>query len=211
MIFYGPPGVGKTTCINKIAEDYTADHKTLVAVWPTDKFEAYQVKDFIKSFNYVGVEKMILIIEDLGGVEIDQVRMKSDSSLLSLLDNQEKTFKVPVLILATTNFIEIFMGNLTNRPGRFDDKIEVGYPSGEYRKELLRFFTKNTASTEALDLINSQTCKEFSTAHIKEIMIRSAIYEKDMVEVIKELSKEIDNYNKAFTKSGRMGISSFDD
>lgn len=219
MMLYGPPGVGKTTAINGLAEEYTKDKKTLVVVWPTDKFEAFHVKDFIKSFSYTGgIEKMILIVEDLGGVEIDKVSMKADSSLLSLLDNQEKTFKLPVLILATTNHPEIFGGALTNRPGRFDDKIHIGYPPGSYRQDLFNFFIKDINGLDPLDikdtleLMDSNLTKEFSTAHIKEVVIRSAIYEKLMCDVVRELATEQEKYKKDFMdKNGKMGIGSFDD
>lgn len=206
VLLYGPPGSGKSTGLIKIANKYNADGKTLVVIYPTDKVESFEVKSFVKKLNYSGVEKLILIVEDIGGVEIDQVKMRSDSSLLSLLDNQEKTFKIPTLIIATTNFPEIFLGNLTNRPGRFDDKIEVGYPSGEQRKRLLMFFTQDSASQEAQLLMEEKKTQEFSPAHIKEAVIRSEIYDRPLHVVIDEMLKEIDLYKKAFTKRKSMGL-----
>ena len=139
ILLYGPPGTGKSTSLAAIANKYTATNDTTVVVWNTDKYEAHEIKDFIKTFDYDkhGVKRLILIAEDIGGVEIDQVRMRSDSSLLALLDNQEKTFTTTTLIIATTNYPEVFMGNLTNRPNRFDDKIEVGFPTAEARQSLL--------------------------------------------------------------------------
>lgn len=205
-LLYGPAGTGKSTAITQIANKYTSDGKTAVVIWHTDKFEAYQVKDFIKSFAYVGVEKLILVAEDIGGIEIDQARMKSDSSLLSLLDNQEKTFTIPTFILATTNYPANFMGNLTNRPNRFDDKIEVGYPNSDQRGKLLEFFSKGTADKEGLDLISSNGAKEFSPAHIREVVIRSKLYDKTIDKVIKEMIAEIETYKRAFEKSNTMGF-----
>lgn len=207
LLLYGPPGSGKTTVINKVAEQYADDGRTAIIIWPTDKFEAFTVKDFIKSFTYVGVDKIILVVEDIGGTEIDQTRMRSDSSLLSLLDNQEKTFKIPVLILATTNFPEVFLGNLTNRPQRFDDKIEVGLPPAESRAELLKFFSKEEVpSDEALTYIKGKACAEFSPAHIKECIIRAAIYDKQLIDTIKEVAQEIEKYKKAFSKQKSVGM-----
>ncbi len=209
ILLFGPPGTGKTTIINKIGSKYNKDKKTAIVVWNTDKFEAFEVKDFIKSFEYKGVDKLILIAEDIGGVEIDQTRIRSESSLLSLLDNQEKTFTIPVLILATTNYPEVFMGNLTNRPNRFDDKIEVGFPDGEDRAELLEFFAKEKVAKKCKDEIKKSGYSEFSPAHIREVIIRSAIYDKDMLETLQDIRKEIEFYKKAFTKTNSMGVSAW--
>lgn len=211
-LLFGPPGTGKSSSITVIANKYTADNKTAVILWHTDKFEPYQVKDFIKSFSYEGVDKIILIAEDIGGTEIENQRMRSDSSLLSLLDNQEKTFTIPTFILATTNYAENFLGNLTNRYGRFDDKIEVDYPSGEQRVNLFKFFAKKEPSEAALKLMGSDKTKEFSPAHIKEVIIRSMIYDKLEVDVINDILKEVEHFKAMFTnKKQRMGFGMDDD
>lgn len=205
-LLYGPAGTGKSTSITVVANKYASDNKTAVIIWHTDKFEAFEVKDFIKSFQYDGVEKLVVIAEDIGGVEIEQARMKSDSSLLSLLDNQEKTFTIPVFILATTNYPENFMGNLTNRPNRFDDKIEVGYPAPGQRIELLKFFKKEELLEDEAEAIGSKKAEEFSAAHIREVIIRSKIYDKAIPVVINEMFAEIEYYKNAFQKKSYMGI-----
>lgn len=196
---------GKTSSINKICEQYRDDN-TAIVIWPTDRFEAYQVKKFIQCFEYKGVDKLILIIEDIGGSEIHQREAKSDSSLLSLLDNKEKTFKIPVLIMATTNYPENFMGNLTNRPERFDDKMEVGFPDGDQRFKLLKFFGEKYVSKETLEEIRKKDYAKFTPAHLKEIVIRSRIYEVDPLEVMNQIKKEIKEYEKAFTKTHGVGF-----
>lgn len=206
MLLYGPPGTGKSSIINLIANKYSSDSKTAVIIWPTDQLDPYEIKQFIKTFDYVGVEKMILICEDVGGIEMDQVRIKSDSSLLSLLDNQDKTFTIPTFGIATTNFPENLLGNLVNRPGRFDDKIEVGYPDGNSRKELLKFFSKEVVDETVLEEISLKKYQDFSPAHIKEVIIRSALYDMTLLASIKKIQSEIETYKKAFTKTAKLGI-----
>lgn len=208
-LLFGPAGTGKTTSIVKVSNNYSKDGKTAIIIWSTDKFDAYEIKDFFKTFQYKKVEKLIVIAEDIGGVEIDQVRMKSTSSLLSLLDNKEKTFTIPVFTIATTNHPENFLGNLTNRPGRFDDKIEVKYPDSDSRRQLLKFFGKGSISEEALDAIMDKKYAEFSAAHLQEVVIRSAIYELSLEDAMSSIAKEIEHYKKAFASNkGKLGIGS---
>lgn len=216
MLLYGPAGTGKSTAISKAVRRYD-DGKTAIVVWPTSKYEAQIVKDFVKTFNYVGVERLILIVEDIGGVEVENAPrgMKSDSSLLSLLDNQEKTFKIPVFIIATTNHPEMFLANLTNRPNRFDDKIEVGFPESEFRVALLKFFSNKdkirAATEEDLDFIASDKTEKFSPAHIREIVIKGMIYSKTYADVMKEMIKEIKTFENDFQKApNRMGFNEYD-
>lgn len=205
-LLYGPPGTGKTTVIASIVEKYSELKDAVIVVWRTDTIESCDVKDFIKSFQYTNVNKMILIAEDIGGIENDEARVRSDSSLLALLDNKEKTFSIPVYILATTNFPENLMGNLTNRPDRFDDKIKVDFPSAEARASLLKFYLKDSLTPEALNLISSKKCDEFTPAHIREIRLRSRIHDKTPETVILEIQKEIELYKKAFTKQTTTGF-----
>lgn len=206
MLLWGPPGTGKTTALAKVCNKYITEGNTAVVIFPTEKFEAYQVKDFIKSFQYVGVDRFILVMEDVGGVEMEEVRRSSDSGLLSLLDNQEKTLKIPTLIIATTNFPEVFMGNLTNRPGRFDDKIKAGYPSGEARIRLFEFFAKQETSESVKTLLSAKSASDMSPAHIKEAVIRSVIHEKSQEVAVKEVLQEISDYKKAFSETHGVGL-----
>lgn len=200
VLFYGEPGTGKSTSISRVTRKYCDDGKTLIIIWDTARFESYEVKSFIQSFKYEGVEKIILVAEDLGGLENRNRGVMSDSSLLSLLDNNEKTFKIPVMVIATTNFPENLEGNISNRYGRFDDKIEVGYPTPENRQKLLQFFAKTHCTPEALELIASKVCDKFPPSHIREVYIRSRLRSKSLVDVIREMTGETKLYEKGFDK-----------
>lgn len=211
ILLYGPPGTGKTTAIAEAVNSVKDNQEYFTLVWHTDKIEAGDVKDFIKHLNYLGPNKMILVVEDIGGIEIDQARMRSESSLLALLDNQEKAFKIPTLILATTNYIENFMGNLTNRPGRFDEKIKVDFPPSEARVRLIKFYDVDGMLDEvALNKIASKKCDKFTPAQLQEVIVRSEINAMDPNIVIDQMIKEIENYEKNFNERSRSGIGMFD-
>lgn len=207
MLLYGPAGTGKTQVVTKIAKKYIEFGDVAVIIWKTDVIDPYEVKEFVKSFEYKDVNKLIVIAEDIGGVEIDQVRIKSESSLLSLLDNQEKAFKIPVMIIATTNYPENLLANLTNRPQRIDDKIEVGYPDGKQRIKLFKFFQgKRRFKPFIYEMIGSKACDSFTPSHIKEAFVRAAIYDISLKKSIEQIRKDIEKFNNLFQNKIKLGI-----
>jgi SpoVK/Ycf46/Vps4 family AAA+-type ATPase len=206
ILVYGAPGLGKSVALSKAANKYVQDGRTIVVVWNTSDFEASTVKQFISSFDYHGVEKIILIAEDIGGSENQESRVRSDSGLLSLLDNNEKTFTIPVMVIGTTNYPQNLEGNLVNRSGRFDDKIEVEYPNAEGRLALLNFFAKEYVTPKSIELMSSTKCKEFSPASIREAYIRSRLRKRPLESTIEEMIEEMKRFNKGFSKSGNMGL-----
>jgi ATP-dependent 26S proteasome regulatory subunit len=208
ILLYGSPGAGKSVAISKICNEYAKQEDTIVVIWPSDKLEAKHVKDFLKSFDYDThkVKKIILVIEDLGGVEQSGNVRASESSLLSLLDNVDGTFSIPTMIVATTNFPESFLENLTDRPQRFDDVMEVKRPSAAFRSKFLEFFSQGAASESALALIQEKKYDVFSVAHIKEIVIRSAIYNIDLSQAIEQVLAQSSKSKKGFSNQKTMGF-----
>jgi SpoVK/Ycf46/Vps4 family AAA+-type ATPase len=212
ILLYGPPGTGKSTSIAEAVNSIKDNPDFFTLVWHTDKIEAGEVKDFIKHLEFKIPKKMVLIIEDIGGIEIDNARIRSESSLLALLDNQEKAFSIPTFIIATTNYIENFMGNLTNRPGRFDEKIKVDLPSAEARAKLMQFYdTSGILSESALKKIASKKCDKFTPAQLQEIIVRSEINGIDPEKVIDTIAKEIEAYEKNFHEKSKSKVGMIDD
>lgn len=209
-LLYGSPGCGKSQLLSKLASDYTKDGNTLVVIWPTDKLAARDVKNFIKSFEYsADIKKFILIMEDLGGAEVQgHGKSVSDSSLLSLLDNIERTFTVPTMIIATTNYPENFLENLTDRPQRFDDVIEVKRPEASFRSKFLEFFGngKIEVNEEIKKKIQQKEYDNFSIAHIKEIVVRSLIYDISIAESIDQIQEQSARAQNEFTTRRKMGF-----
>lgn len=206
VLLFGPAGGGKSTAIGKIINERSKDKDTAIVYWNTSKFDSSDVKNLFKSTDFSKVEKFILIVEDIGGVEIDETTIPSDSSLLSILDNQEKIFTKPTMIIATTNFPEVFLGNLTNRPQRFDDKIEIGYPDPIARGELFKFLGKEYVSNEDVEVIRETKYNKFTPAHLREVVIRARLYDKTNIESMQELLSEIQQFEKQFQKRTEVGF-----
>jgi ATP-dependent 26S proteasome regulatory subunit len=178
ILLHGPQGSGKSLILSKVSQTYAADGETVVLYWPTDRFKASDVKYHLKRLAYEAkCKKLIFIIEDIGGVSIDTggQKLSVEPSLLSILDNVESVFKIPTLILATTNFPENLLANIANRPKRFDYIHSVGNPSDEARSKFLEFFSQGIASEEELLRIKHKDFKDFSIAHIEEVVIRAEL------------------------------------
>jgi hypothetical protein len=212
ILLFGKPGVGKSASITEVANRYAANGDTLIVLWSTSDYDASDVKSLIQSMVYVGVTKMILIAEDIGGGEYVGGKMAIKASLLSLLDNVEETFKIPTMVVATTNYPENLLEALTNRPGRFDDKIEVKPPSGDHRAKLLQFFAQGQIDEETLNLIKHKKYDGLSVAHLKEIHIRSELYDLTLKQSMNQVLEQSSNAGKDFQKGGnRVGIGRPDD
>lgn len=206
MLLFGAPGGGKSASISVVCNEYIKDGKTAVIIWHTDKFEDYEIRDFFKALEYKDIERLILIVEDLGGISREDGPKYSSSSLLSLLDNQERIFTIPTLIIATTNFPEMLLGNLANRPQRFDDKIEIPKPNNIQRAQLLQFFYRQDLPIEVNTLVQSKRAEELTPSHLREVVIRSAIYEIPLNDSLILVIQEIEEYNNNFTKRQKLGI-----
>lgn len=213
ILLYGPPGGGKSTAIAKVADLYANQEDTAVIIWPSDKFEARTVKDFLSSLNYTinNIKKLILVIEDLGGIEQAQSMRYSEASLLSILDNSERTFSIPTMIIATTNFPETFLENLTNRPQRFDDVIEVKRPTSEARSTFLSFFGKDMVTDSDKTKIKANKYDIFSPAHIKEVVVYAKLYDISISQSIDKVFAQAERAIKNFSKKKSAGIGLLDD
>lgn len=214
VLLYSAPGCGKTSAISKVVEELSkADPGTVVINWPTAELYASDVERFLAQYSEFdpSCTRLIFIIEDIGGGEKEGGPRRDgvDASLLDLLDGVNNVFKLPTLIVATTNYPENLLGALANRPGRFDLMLELQPPSYEERVALVEFIAKRPLSQDEKDALNNQKNKgtaEFSIAHLKEIVIRSRLHEKPIDVVIKELIEHTTKYKKDFAKAKPMGI-----
>jgi hypothetical protein len=208
MLLYGKPGVGKSQAINSVCLEYSNKGETAVVLWSTSDWDAGDVKDMIQSFEYKGVERLILVAEDIGGAEYVGSKMVIKASLLSLLDNMESTFKIPTMILATTNYPENLLEALTNRPQRFDDIMEVPAPNGEQRTKLLAFFLRNDVNfkVEDANIVADKKYDGLSVAHLKEAIIRAALNDLTLQKSLDQVAAQCKRALDDFEKKKKMGI-----
>jgi SpoVK/Ycf46/Vps4 family AAA+-type ATPase len=212
ILLYGVQGSGKSSSITEIIHKYSQMEQTMVLVWNTDMLESSDVKTVLKSLTYTkhDIKRLILVAEDLMGVEAEGRDYGSPSSLLSILDNTEKIYSVPTMIIATTNNPENFQSNIVNRPGRFDDKIHVGYPDADSRVKLMKFFSQQEdLSAELEDCLRGKSCSELTPAHLKEALIRSELRDITLIEALKAIREDSELAQKGFKEKRSLGMGGF--
>jgi ATP-dependent 26S proteasome regulatory subunit len=210
VLLYSAPGYGKTVAITKICQDLLAeDPGTVIINWDTGSVRSEGVLKFftIAAEFTEKCTRLVLIVEDIGGSRYEEGPRSIDTSLLNLLDGNGQCFKLPTLILATTNYPESLLGALADRPGRFDKLLELPAPSKEDQVELFKFYAKNAFTEAEIQAVtNLNGIKGFGPAHIKEVIVRARLTKKTLVESANELVKHKEKYNKAFTNRSNVGI-----
>lgn len=170
ILLHGIPGTGKTCIINLICKHLTEELDGIV-ITLTNRDDLYRYSSFMPEVYRMIEPKrpIITVIEDLEGFCQSP---ESESHLLNILDGIEQLENV--VYLATTNYIDKLSPRITNRPNRFDRKIEVKLPSAEVRRVYFNAKLKDTDK----EIINIEEwvkrTEGLSMAHLGEV-IKSVI------------------------------------
>jgi AAA+ superfamily predicted ATPase len=210
ILLYSDPGMGKTATITSYCQHaIKEDPGTVVLIWPTSQIDSSDVLNFMSKYSEYTSEctRTILIIEDIGGGEREgnHGSRAVDSSMLDLLDGLQITFKLPTLIIATTNYPQNLLSALADRPGRFDLLLKLAPPSYKEQVALMEFIAKRSLTDEEKESLNVKEAKKFSVAHLKEIVIRSRLHKRTIGEVVKEIIAHRKRFDKAFEDKESSG------
>jgi len=162
LVMYGPPGTGKTSVVRAIFKELEGKKTSRIYV-TAESFRRMSVGHLFDTLKYLG--STVLAFED-----IDMVGTSRDISLgsnllgdlLTNLDGMRK-YKDPLVVMASTNKIEMLDDALANRPCRFDRKVEIGLPNDAHLKLL---YAKQTNSDVNDDII--KLSRNFTGSHVVE-------------------------------------------
>ena len=129
IMMYGPPGTGKTSVVKAIFNELNGKNVSRIYV-TAESFRNTSVKDLFDLIAYLG--PTVLAFEDIDFVGTDRKMLVGSSNMLGdLLTNIDgmRKYNDPIVIIASTNDINMLDGALSTRPGRFDRKIEIGLPN----------------------------------------------------------------------------------
>lgn len=146
------PGVGKSSLINfflrQLKKENKEENQSCILKIDSPNVSWETIIQMFQDFDPAkeNVKFIVLVIEDIGGTQLDEMQRGISSALLNFLDGNSDLYKVPTLILGTTNFLDSLHRVLKDRPGRFDEVMEVEPPSTDECVLLAKNFLNKLSS-----------------------------------------------------------------
>lgn len=167
IIFYGNPGVGKSTIIRQIASKLGA--KTIrVNLDAFDKFDTESILDIVRI-----LKPQCLIIDDFDKLELSK-------SMLPIFERLHRHIKLTMISVNNLNYFE--KNEALIRPGRFDKFIKV--------ERLDDYVISQILGEKNLHLI--EKVRQFPAAFISELKDNIDVLGEEIAEkCIKELEERI--------------------
>ena len=182
VLFFGPPGTGKTSTSNLIIQKVIKDYGAIV-------LNVERLGTFIPMVRIIRAlepTKLILaVIEDLDGF----IYNNSERDFLNVLDGNMGVNKI--CYLASTNYLNRLPPRLINRPSRFDLIVEIGYPNDIVRKT---YITKKLKPVDLQAINIDKWVKDtagLTISHIKELIISVAILGNDYTSSLSRLKNMV--------------------
>jgi len=166
-LLYSSPGVGKTSLISLMCKELIDEYNGIVFNL-TNGTEIELFPDAVKMIRKIEPERRIIaIIEDIDTFVVRESAL--NTLILNILDGNLKMGNL--VIIATTNHIDLMEDRYTNRPSRFDRVVEFPLPNAESRK----MFIEKTVLPEDLSKIDIdewvRKTEGFTIDHINELIL----------------------------------------
>jgi ATP-dependent 26S proteasome regulatory subunit len=194
ILMHGPPGSGKT-CTTQLIARGVIEQDGVVIMWSNRFLGGYRL------LRYVEPERPVVVMME----DIDSILEASDeSAVLNVLDGAERMHRV--VFVATTNYMEKLQARVTNRPSRFDRRIEMPHPGREGRRMYLETLMK-PQDEGLVDLDRwARDTEGFSMAHLKELFVGVALLGNPYDVWLKQLKEMSEKLNSTqYGKQNFMG------
>jgi len=185
-LLHSDPGMGKSALIRHFCRETLKTEGTAV-VQVGGEVDFQKLTTIFLEKYAEDVQRIVLIIEDFGRRDYANNSSIYNPSCLNFLDGVAGLFRVPTLILCTTNFIDHLGPQLTNRPGRFNKLIKVMPPKDDEVFALIEAISGIQINEEQKSAFAG---KGMTPDHVIEALVRHEIEELPLEDCAKEVMQE---------------------
>ena len=184
MILWGPPGSGKSSCIQLVTSDLINRGGIVFKFGVPEIF-----REGLRQFRQIQPDTpVVVLMEDIDAT----LEMFNESEVLNILDGVDRIQKV--VFLATTNYPERLGARILNRPSRFDKRFKMPHPCESsrdlYLKHLIDTETRNEFEIDFDKWVKDS--EGMSIAHLKELFTAVVILGNDYGEAIDTLQTMVE-------------------
>ncbi len=181
VLLWGPPGSGKTSTLQIISRNVVDAGGISVYVDNPER-----AGKGLKMMRQVEPQRpLVVMLEDIDAI-IDEY---GESELLALMDGELQIDNV--VFVATTNYPKRLDKRFVNRPSRFDILKKIGMPTAAARHTYLTVKNPRMALPENEKELQQwiDGTKEFSVAHLKELIVSVEIFRQPLQFALQRLRK----------------------
>lgn len=160
FILWGPPGSGKTSCVNLLIKRLVKDNDGVV-LFLDNPVVAGQCLRMLRMIE--PDRPIVAIMEDIDAL----VQRHGEHEYLALLDGEAQVDRI--CFVATTNYPERLDRRFCDRPSRFDTVQYIGMPSAVARETYLKTKEPGLEAAELRQWVAETD--GFSLAHLKELIV----------------------------------------
>jgi len=176
VLLHGPAGSGKTAVVSQVSQVVVRDHGG-IGIYSQHPGMTSSCLQMVRRLE--PRRPIVVIMEDLDTL----LHHYSEAEYLAMLDGESQVGNV--VYVATTNYPEKLDKRFTDRPSRFDLRVEVGMPAPEVRRAYL---AAKVPALSAGDLGHWVDASEgFGFAHLRELVILCCVFELPVAAATKRL------------------------
>ena len=215
ILFYGPPGCGKTYFASKLAEELKWEME-FVSTASLGSAYQHETQGNIQKI-FLKAEKhghCVLCIDEIDGILSGRKGVSGNSShndeVNEFLVQMNECHKRGILVVGTTNRKDI-IDPAALRTGRFDLLIEIKAPDLEMRKRLFEMYLANRPLAEDLNITElAELTEGYASSDIPFVVNEAALFAAIADQPISQthLTNVIKNHPSSLliTKPNRIGF-----